>query len=344
MAYRFKLKEPGPSGARRILLEQIAVARDELHQPSDPVTAIHEARKALKRARALLRLIAPVGDQAAIRSIDRALRDVGRTLSAQRDRDVMRETLSCLAADKSFKPHLKTCHLLREQLGNPTATANGKADPEKLKSEGLAKSEHLDSLLQEARSKLKKAASAAGKLSLPPAGVAETLLPGLKKTYREGRRQRRRAIASTQDEDWHDWRKATQAHWRQMMLVKAPWPAWFETRVEVARCLSQILGTDHDLSVLKDFVSRQPKDVIPVRDQKRFVAAIEDRQWAARREARNLADRLYAQPAKSLMKEIATYWRVATKSSSAKAAAEKNSKRLLTSGGADDQPHLAPVA
>ena len=59
MTYRFKLQEPIGQGVRRIGLEQIEIAEAKLASKDDISAAIHDARRCLKRVRALLRLIQP---------------------------------------------------------------------------------------------------------------------------------------------------------------------------------------------------------------------------------------------------------------------------------------------
>lgn len=58
MAYRLRPGEPVSDGLRRSAREQLDQAIDELSTRvgDDPVDAVHEARKALKKARSLLRL------------------------------------------------------------------------------------------------------------------------------------------------------------------------------------------------------------------------------------------------------------------------------------------------
>ena len=59
MTYRFKLQEPVADGVRRIGLEQVEIAAAKLASKDDIPAAIHDARRCLKRLRALLRLIRP---------------------------------------------------------------------------------------------------------------------------------------------------------------------------------------------------------------------------------------------------------------------------------------------
>ena len=59
MTYRFKLQEPIGQGVRRVGLEQIEIAEAKLSSKDNVSAAIHDARRCLKRVRAVLRLIQP---------------------------------------------------------------------------------------------------------------------------------------------------------------------------------------------------------------------------------------------------------------------------------------------
>src|SRR6185312_6387320 len=94
---RFALNADEPLGERlqRIALVQLDIALDALSVAAcgSPEERVHEARKALKRVRALLRLLEDeLGERAYER--DRALvRDAGRSLARARDAAVLLSTL-----------------------------------------------------------------------------------------------------------------------------------------------------------------------------------------------------------------------------------------------------------
>ena len=92
MTYRFKLQEPIGQGVRRIGLEQVEIAEAKLSSKEDVSAAIHDARRCLKRARALLRLIRPGLEESDYRREAERLAGIGKLLSGARDLDVMRQT------------------------------------------------------------------------------------------------------------------------------------------------------------------------------------------------------------------------------------------------------------
>jgi len=107
-AYRVAPEEPVPDEVRRIARGRIDHAIDELRGRTDstPVEAVHEARKDMKKIRALLRLArGELGRQTYDRE-NACFRDAARELAGQREADVMRETLdrSCLGALRTGDP------------------------------------------------------------------------------------------------------------------------------------------------------------------------------------------------------------------------------------------------
>jgi hypothetical protein len=87
------------SGCRRIALGQIDLALEQL-QDGDrrQRRAVHETRKALKRLRALLRLLEPQLDPRTFARENAAVRDTARRLAGAREAEVMLGTFDALVA------------------------------------------------------------------------------------------------------------------------------------------------------------------------------------------------------------------------------------------------------
>jgi len=109
----FELRGRRAPGARAaaVLLEQMKDAAGGLEHTSglDLEEAIHEARKGLKKCRAVLRLarssIGPVYGEG-----NSQLRDIGRSLSEVRDAPVLVSTLDELVADRRLGPPRPETH------------------------------------------------------------------------------------------------------------------------------------------------------------------------------------------------------------------------------------------
>src|SRR5215218_6617207 len=126
MAYRLSFADDVPGSVRRCAREQLAGAVERLEE--DPVKAVHEARKHLKKTRALLRLVRPALGRKAYRRENDALRDAGLALSGARDADVLVQTVEKLAEHATGRLPADTFDQLRDALATDAAAGAGGAD------------------------------------------------------------------------------------------------------------------------------------------------------------------------------------------------------------------------
>jgi CHAD domain-containing protein len=291
MSYRLKVKEPLAEGIRRIALDQIEIAENELRANADPDAGVHNARRALKRLRALLRLVRPGLDDAVYRRESQRFAETGRLLAGERDRHVMQQTLKKLSAEAPSLPaDLQTT--FGALLGDGAATRTPAADP---RQKALAK-------LQAARK-----AFAGDVLS---AIEMVHVFQGLEKVYRKARRLHRHSQGGASDEEFHALRKSVQQHWRHMQLLSRAWPDALSARAAEAKALSQLLGEDHDLAVLRAFAAAHA-DALPADGLAVLAAVAKDVQAQLRQRMRFHGDRLFAEKADDLIERLRAYWTAA---------------------------------
>lgn len=292
MPYRFKIDEPVGKGFRRIVREQLDVALQELAAPEVHPKGVHECRKALKRLRALIRLVGPALGKGEARRRIKALGKIARLLAGQRDQTVMLDTVAKLASETGVNGASMLAPLKAE-------LAHGsEGDPQLLDPNCAAKARLL--LFRE----LRKFARA----DLSKRGFA-ALEAGLEKSYRRARKSMKIAYSEPSDETFHTLRKSVQWHWRQMSLLARAWPGEFAVRVDAARELSQILGDDHDLAMLIGATAKAEN--ISYDDKEAIIALCVRKQQALRAAAEHRVERLFAEPAKAFMKRMRAYWKFA---------------------------------
>ena len=97
-AFRISPAEPVPDEVRRVARGRIDHAIDELRCSSESSReeAVHEARKDMKKLRALLRLVRGELGERVYSAENACFRDVARELAGVRDADVMLATLTDL--------------------------------------------------------------------------------------------------------------------------------------------------------------------------------------------------------------------------------------------------------
>ncbi|MCV0369981.1 CHAD domain-containing protein [Filomicrobium sp.] len=290
MAFCFRTKESAAAGFRRLAISQISRARRELAEGQDHGVAVHEARKCLKRVRALLRLVRPALSDERYRRENARFRDIGRMLSASRDRQVMRETVASLAGDSDVQ-HQKALQALAEVLSKDMEDGTDTVADQSVATAIAA--------LDEAKKDLK------GKSV--QFRIKDPLPVGLKRSYKSGQRALAAAKERPNDDAMHDWRKTVQAHWRHALLLSEAWPAYLTVRANLAKELSDLLGLDHDLAVLIAFVEKGEGNAIGARRVELISALASARQQELRAKAFAKGELLFADGAKELAERVQRY-------------------------------------
>jgi CHAD domain-containing protein len=280
------------SGRLDDALEHLGDGLDE-----NVVTAIHEARKDLKKARAVLRLVRDQLGEEVYQRENARLRDAGRTLSGSRDAVVKVETLDALA--ERFSGELpESYEPLREQLEEErkvsTAAQSG-ADSEIRRSAALAAEE-----IAAGRAAIEKWAFAKSGWKL--------LTPGLKRSYGRGRDRFHDVLADPSPVNVHEWRKRVKDLWYHLRLLRDSWPEVLGEMSDQAHLLSDLLGDHHDLGVLAE--DAQSRRDLPDREgAAAIVGIIEGRQGELLEAAVPIGERLYADSPKAFVKRLRAYWR-----------------------------------
>jgi CHAD domain-containing protein len=294
MAYRLHPDEPVPDEVRRCAREQLDRAIDELsaRTSDDPVEAVHDARKALKKARSLLRLSRGALDAQDRRRENAAIRAAGRALSSARDAEVMLEATDDLADRFAGRVPQATFDAIRRHL-------EVARDP--------ARQQLLESgLTGQVADDLKAVRGRIEELSLRHEGW-KALEPGLERSYARGRAALREARKHPTAENLHDWRKRTKDLWYHLRVLKAIAPGIIGGAAKDADKLSKLLGDDHDLAVLHETLARGAGDLKV--DVDAVVELIDHRREQLQAEAYQLGERLYAESPKTFVRRMRSYWK-----------------------------------
>ncbi len=254
----------------RVAREQAELAITELHGVTlQDQKGIHEARKRLKRLRACYQLLKPL-DRAAAQAGNELFKAVAKKLSGYRDNLVLLETTDSicerntdLAADRevrNFRNHLN-------QESNSAA-------------------EDMSQHLQEARDSLRHYVE---QLTLsPPTGFdAANCVAGVLATYKRCRKLWKQSYRTHVEDDFHAWRRVVKYHMHHMELL-CNLDTILNARIHLLSQLSELLGSFHDLSVLKCKLAEQQAASASLS------ATVESRQREQLRQANKLAKKLFA--------------------------------------------------
>jgi CHAD domain-containing protein len=291
MSYEMSFAEAPADSVRRLGREQLDAAAERLERghDDDPVEAVHDVRKRLKKSRALLRLARPGMKAKAFRRHNRELRDTGRALSGARDADVMLETVDALA--KRFAGHVP--HALFDAIRAPLAA---RARDSRAKTEP-AISGHTDTLRE-----------LAGRRWAVDDLTSDALSKALRQTYERGRDAFARADRKPTVEHLHEWRKRVKDLWYHERLLANSWPGVMKAQAEEAKTLSKLLGEDHDLAVLSSLLRNDPELTgAPAADLDTLLELIAQRRAELLERSRVLGKRIYAERPKAFARRAGRY-------------------------------------
>ena len=272
--------------ARDILAEARAVLND---QTKPDATAVHDFRKAMKRWRAMLRLLEPfLGDDG--RRLRAQARDFAREVAGARDAQSAIEALEDLVDDKV------------PLSARTVASIRGRLDEKRLSAEAA---------------QLTQALRARFIIALDAAETAVAAWP-LEIAFAELARELADAYKLARDDapggDWrevdaevlHDLRRRVVAHRYQMELVEPLWPKFGKLWVAEAQRLRDRLGSFQDLSVLLGFTAPHGA-LAPWRS--RLTPLILARRTQHARAAQRIAGRLFAERPRAFRKRIEALWK-----------------------------------
>ena len=294
--YQFALNETVPAGIRRIASEQVDRAIWQL--TSDAVEnrnkAVHDARKCLKKTRAILRLARESMDDELFRSESVCYRDAGRRLSAVRDSAVWVETLDKVTERFVAELPPQAFEGIREIL-----VAKHQAICRQIFEEEDRMGE-VAAVLQAARERIKNWPIELDNF------VA--LTGGLRRIYRRGRKNLVRAYADPTPENFHDWRKQIKYLWYHMRLLRPIWTNQLGGVISELDILADLVGDHHDLVVLRQTVLDQPK--LGGEEVSSLATAVDKRRLELEVEARPYGERIYVEKPGAFVKRIAAYWQI----------------------------------
>jgi len=281
-AYRLNEDEPLPEGIRRVARGRIDHAIDELRGKTDstPEEAVHEARKDMKKLRALLRLVRGELGRDTLARENACFRDAARELSGARDSDVMLETLGALELPPGVGGELR-------QAIKAERRRDGASDRAGAARDALA-------ILKEARKRVDDWPLERDSF--------EAVAGGLERSYRRGRRDFEAAGAEPSADALHEWRKRAKELWYHHTLLRSLWPPVMAAAGDEAHVLSDHLGDDHDLVVLAGWVSEHA-DAQPA-----FFEVVERRRAKLQQDAFVLGARVYAEKPGACVRRLERLW------------------------------------
>lgn len=288
MGLRLEPDETLSAGIDRVAWEEIERARGSLLLDADPEAGVLEARKSLKKVRAVLRLSRASLGRRRFRAENCRYRDLARRLADQRVGAVRIAALNALAAELDGQAPKRLLRASRRRLV-----------PLRRRHEDAAIRVEVAAALGTRRPGIGKRISREG---------FDAVRPGLLRTYRKGRKGLRKAIERPSAAAFHEWRKRVKDLWYQMRLFAPACPVLLEPLADEIHRLSRTLGDAHDLDLLESALELEAA-TDPFFDPAALLVALRDARATRRDEAIELGTRLYAEGPKPFVARLESFWR-----------------------------------
>ena len=99
----------------------------------------------------------------------------------------------------------------------------------------------------------------------------------------------------------------------QMQILRDRWPAVLKRLRSELDKLGDLLGKDHDLTVVRNTVLKRADRGISEDDRRAFLALTEDRKLQLQAEAQAIGSRIYAEEPGDFTRRIHVYWETWTR-------------------------------
>ncbi len=289
MGYHIEKGESLATAFGRIAAEEIDLAMAQsrrLHRGE----AVHNARKALKRLRALLRSLRVAFPKKLFRAENRHIAATCRRISPLRDVHVQLRTLGKLKAAASPAGD----HIRRQLLRQQSSFIR-----------------RIPALRKTVRALLDVSRQSLASWPLRKA-TAEDLASGLKRIYKQGREAFKTARKSPTPGHLHAWRKKTKSLGYGLELIKNLGSGELSKMIRCSDILTVALGDDQDLFMVLRALDKEHRSN-PASDFNRLANRISLKRAKRQKRAFKLGDKVYCEKSGGFEKRLDRYLRRARK-------------------------------
>lgn len=299
MTYRLKLDKSAKNGIRKVAQKQLENAIRGLEGAGEErLKRVHDIRVHLKKVRAALRLArGAIGRH--YQTENACFRKTAHELSPLRDAQAALEMFGKLTAGVRQEDAAAPFTAALEAFGRRLAEEQQAAAAQ-------ATDEVWSRLARTLRAALDRLDAWTGEVD-----GFETIAEGLENSYRRGRRAMRCALQEPAPETLHEWRKQAKYHRYQVNLLENAWPEAMKSRVKSLKRLSDLLGEDHDLVVLREKFQAAAADIADESAVARMLELVDRRRGEVFAELKPLGRLIYAEKAGQLRDRLTNYWRIA---------------------------------
>ena len=294
MAFRIRKNETLEKGIKRVGIERLQMAMDQLENNDNKESAIHSTRKKFKEIRALLRLIRDHVGKEFYRRENMFFRDSGREFAELRDNTVILEKLAPMERKIDEPQQIEDFRNFLDAFGSEKDHKLHRLTEE----EGLM--DTMKRLVNQGIDRVKNWPVEQDHFDI--------IQPGIHRVFKRGLKARKLAYSSPSIDNFHELRKRVKYLWLQTAFLSNAWPEILEPLADQLHLLSDWLGEDHDYGlVIVGFENGKLQIDSPVLQQKLLDIAQAERK-KLEDQAYPLLLKVYAEDPPQFVKRIHAIW------------------------------------
>lgn len=282
---------------RRLVRHQLTKVLDELSGQSghDTHERIHEVRKRIKTIRAMIQFSRNSLGRKLAHQENARFRDLARPLSEVRDACVLVETLDRLIGRHDPLVRTDGIKSLRRSF------VRSRRDVARRVLEQEATLSRIAPEVEKARQDVKHWEFAQDGWAM--------VKDGLEEIYRRGCETFQGASVTPDDEHLHDWRKQVKNLGYTLEILTPIRPGYIEGLSDEADKLSDLLGDDHDLAVLRERLANVDEETVDSESLDVIRSRIATRRIELQREAFAIGRGIYGEDPTDFVHRFRVYWR-----------------------------------
>jgi len=291
--FEIKKRETFEQGIHRLLEElntetaRLLVAGSRMH------ISIHEARKNIKKLRAVLRFIRHGIGEEKYQELNTFYGETGQKIALLRDDTSIIELL------ENFKTNIKSPDLQRVIQKSIRLTKKKReiefADFHKNKTD------------------IRLSNSLSGKMNvlkqLDIKGSPEIfIMKSIQKVYINTAKRMKLSETEGTNEAYHNWRKQVKYLMFQMILLKNVWPKFFEAYIEELNKLQRLLGNLHDLNIVNNMIVEGSFFQLDKNQKKTLLKFIYPHRTNLKKQVHIIGNMLFAESSQTFSQRLLGIW------------------------------------
>jgi len=267
--------EPGAAQLVLAALGLIDKALDRIKRPAAlRGEDLHAVRIAIKRLRAILRLIRPVISKTFFNRENAHLKKASRRLAFSRDTTIARKTIESLSQSAPRRPEAFAAVLagFKEHAASQTA---------------------VEKAMNRTGSDLEQSARRLERLRISRGGW-KAVEPALRKVYCQGRRRMAAALENGDDNSYHRWRIRVKALYHQLQMLEPHWPHPVGPMIGRLKKLESKLGANQDIAMVASLLRKTPNAFGGAENVGQVLKCVDKKSRKLKRKTRLLGEAIFA--------------------------------------------------